>query len=665
MNEGVWGPSLEGYSGFERIGRGGFSTVYRARQDRLDRDVAVKVLSADLTDAADIRRFETECRVLGRLGQHRHIVDVYDAGVGPSGNPYIVMKLYAGGTLADRVKREGALPASDVVALGIKVSSALQAAHSEGVVHRDIKPENVLLDADGEPVLTDFGVAAIADQDGRFTSSVAFSRAYVAPEVLDRNEYGVSSDVYSLGATLYTMLSGRPVFAATTEARTVMAVLNETPAPLGRTDVPDSLEALVMRCLAKLPEERFDSAAALGAALGEVAGGLGATTIGGLIAAVPTAAVLASTGPAQAPLSTSAPTSDSAGDGFDDRTVARSSLVPPAAGAEETAAREQLGELPPPSPGTPVLPPPVPVVSVPEADPPPAAVQPSAVVTAGVLDDLRAPHRAEPVAPPREVMAASSARGGRRRVVVAAVAAVAVLAVAGAVLVVPRLSSSAAPAAVSSPSSPSASDSADTGGQAADYVTAAAAQAKQERARAEAQAATAALAAAKAAQFSREAAAQAAKAKAARASQAPSAARAAASAAQAAADKARAWFRKATAAQTAAKAAEGKATEASSTARAASSSLTDPGSMDDAVAAAAADAAAATTAAGRAATTAAAAQRATTAAVKSASAARTDAARTTAPRPSSTGGGDTPTNNPPSGDGSNTPGADGPVAPIG
>lgn len=295
MSGTSWVPSFDGYSGLVRIGRGGFSEVYRAHQDRLDRDVAIKVLSTDLNDPADVRRFETECRVLGRLGRHHNIVDVYDAGVSDDGRAFIVMKLYEGGTLGQRVLRDGPLPVADVIALGQKIAEALAAAHAEGVVHRDIKPENVLLDGRGEPVVSDFGVAAVADPDGRYTSSVAFSRAYVAPEVLDRNEYGVASDIYSYGATLYTLLTGRPVFQATTEARTVLAVLQDDPEPIDRDDVPDDLDALVMSCLAKSPQDRPADAATVKNALDSIATALGepkATEVASVLGAAAVAPTL-------------------------------------------------------------------------------------------------------------------------------------------------------------------------------------------------------------------------------------------------------------------------------------------------------------------------------------------------------------------------------------
>jgi serine/threonine protein kinase len=262
-----WTLGLEGYVDFHRVGRGGFATVYRARQVRLDRDVAVKVLSTDLSDPAEIRRFENECRVMGRLSRHPNIADVYDAGIGPQGEPYIVMKYYGGGTLAAQVATRGKLPVNTVLAHGAKLASALAASHTEGVIHRDVKPENVLLDEGDEPVLADFGVAAIADAEGRYTSSVAFSRSYAAPELLDRNSFGTASDVYSLGATLYTMLSGRPVFSSPTEARLILAILDEAPLPLEDPDVPPALESLVLRCLAKDPADRPLSAEAVGVEL--------------------------------------------------------------------------------------------------------------------------------------------------------------------------------------------------------------------------------------------------------------------------------------------------------------------------------------------------------------------------------------------------------------
>jgi serine/threonine protein kinase len=260
-------PEIRGYADFARVGRGGFSVVYAARQVALDRQVAIKVLLADLEEEDQVRRFTNECRILGRLGMHKHVVDVYDAGVTDEGRPYIVMKFYAGGSLADRLKKAGPLSASEVVSIGVKMAAALQAAHAIGVIHRDVKPDNILIDDDGEPVLTDFGVAAVADAAGAYTSSVAFSRAHVAPEVLDRNAFGVASDVYGLGSTLFTLLTGRAAFAADTEARQILAILNDPPPAIDQPGVPVGLSAVIATAMAKRPTDRYATAELLREAL--------------------------------------------------------------------------------------------------------------------------------------------------------------------------------------------------------------------------------------------------------------------------------------------------------------------------------------------------------------------------------------------------------------
>ena len=260
-------PEIRGYADLSRVGRGGFSVVYRGQQVTLDRPVAIKVLLADLEEEGQVRRFTNECRILGRLGLHKHVVDVYDAGVTDEGRPYIVMKFYGGGTLADRLKATGSLPAADVVSIGVKMAAALQAAHDIGVIHRDVKPDNVLVDDDGEPVLTDFGVAAVADAAGAYTSSVAFSRAHVAPEVLDRNAFGVASDVYGLGSTMFTLLTGRAAFAADTEARQIIAILNDPAPEIDQPGVPAGLSAVIATAMAKQPEARYATAGLLRQAL--------------------------------------------------------------------------------------------------------------------------------------------------------------------------------------------------------------------------------------------------------------------------------------------------------------------------------------------------------------------------------------------------------------
>jgi serine/threonine protein kinase len=263
-------PVVRGYRDLTRIGRGGFSSVYRAKQVYLGRDVAIKILMADLADDAEARRFANECAILGRLGVHRHVVDVYEAGITDEGRPFIVMRFYARGTLGDRMKASAPMLPSEVISTGIKMAEALQAAHFIGVIHRDIKPDNILMDDDGEPVLSDFGVSAVADAAGRYTSSVAFSHAHASPEVLDRNAYGIASDVYSLGSTLYTLLTGRAAFAADTEARQIVAIMNDPPPPIDLEDVPEALKAVILGAMSKDPRLRPQTARDLGRSLEEI-----------------------------------------------------------------------------------------------------------------------------------------------------------------------------------------------------------------------------------------------------------------------------------------------------------------------------------------------------------------------------------------------------------
>src|SRR4051794_17043046 len=180
--------SLPGYRIGPVLGRGGFATVYEAEQESLNRSLAVKVLAVDLVSESDRRRFDRERELLTRLGEHPHVVDLVDAGVS-RGRPFLVMRLYRRGTLAGRLQQVGPLPLDEVVATITKLASALDAAHALGVLHRDVKPENVLLTESGEPVLADFGIAAVVDPDGHATrgqnSTTFFSVSHSAPEVLE------------------------------------------------------------------------------------------------------------------------------------------------------------------------------------------------------------------------------------------------------------------------------------------------------------------------------------------------------------------------------------------------------------------------------------------------------------------------------------------------
>lgn len=208
------GWSLPGYRIGPVLGRGGFATVYRAHQLSLDRDVAIKVLTTDLATDGDRRRFDRERQALARLSPHPHVVDVFDAGITPERRPYLVMRLYPGGTLADRLARNGRLPVGEAVDVVTKLASALDAAHAIGLLHRDVKPQNVLVTETGEPVLADFGIAGILEpeHDSSQTSTTFFTLAHVAPEILEHRRFSVASDVYALASTTYQLLTGRPAF---------------------------------------------------------------------------------------------------------------------------------------------------------------------------------------------------------------------------------------------------------------------------------------------------------------------------------------------------------------------------------------------------------------------------------------------------------------------
>jgi WD40 repeat protein len=265
------GWSLPGYQLGQVLGRGGFAVVYRARQLSLGRDVAVKVLTTDLVSEGDRRRFEREREALARLSPHPGVVDVIDAGVTAERRPFVVMRLYPGGTLADRLAREGRRPVAEVIAVVTKLAAALDAAHAIGVTHRDVKPQNVLLTETGDPVLADFGIAGIleANQDGSATSTSFFTITHVAPEILDQRRYSIASDVYALASTAYELLTGSPAFDPA-DPRIATHILDTPPPPITVPDVPPHVARTVLAAMAKDPAARPPTAGAFAAALAAV-----------------------------------------------------------------------------------------------------------------------------------------------------------------------------------------------------------------------------------------------------------------------------------------------------------------------------------------------------------------------------------------------------------
>lgn len=264
---------IEGFSAFRRVGSGGFSSVYSARQERLGRDVAVKVLHADFSSEIDRRTFERECQALGLLSRHPNIVTVYSEAFTVEGRPCIVMELYHG-NYRERLDAVGPMPIPELLGLGIKVAGALQAAHDRGILHRDLKPHNLFQSDYGEPALGDFGISTI-DDERSISGATGLSVAYAAPEVLEEAAATSSADVYSLAATLFHLAEGAAPFSSPQLRTTVKRILTEEPHDLTRSDASASLSAALRRGLAKDPSDRFSSAEAFGETLRGIQAELG------------------------------------------------------------------------------------------------------------------------------------------------------------------------------------------------------------------------------------------------------------------------------------------------------------------------------------------------------------------------------------------------------
>ncbi|HYI60983.1 MAG TPA: protein kinase [Acidimicrobiales bacterium] len=256
-------PLPPGYVLVERLGSGGFATVWLAEQGRLGRRVAVKLLGETLDDAERERRFLAECRAIGRLSGHPAVVTVHDAGTTDAGHPYLVMEHLPGGSLHDRVARHGPMPWAEVLDVGVHVADALAAAHDAGILHRDVKPANVLLDENGAPKLGDFGIARLSEGTNTATGTLVGTIPFTPPEVLSGHRPGPTADVWSLGATLHALLTGSSPFGGDRDeppAATIARVLRSEPPPLPPA-VPAPLRDLVRTTLGAEPGSRPQSAA--------------------------------------------------------------------------------------------------------------------------------------------------------------------------------------------------------------------------------------------------------------------------------------------------------------------------------------------------------------------------------------------------------------------
>ena len=253
------------------LGAGGMATVYLAHDIKHERDVAIKVLHPDLGAALGGERFLSEIRTTARL-QHPHILPLLDSGEA-DGLLYYVMPLVRGETLRARLERERQLPIADAVRIAREVASALDYAHRQNVIHRDIKPENILLH-DGQAIVADFGIAlAVQSAGGQRMTQTGLSLGtpqYMSPEqAMGERTIDARSDIYALGAITYEMLAGDAPFTGSSVQAIVAKVLTERPTALHtlRDTIPENVEQAVLTALAKLPADRFPTAAEFATAL--------------------------------------------------------------------------------------------------------------------------------------------------------------------------------------------------------------------------------------------------------------------------------------------------------------------------------------------------------------------------------------------------------------
>ncbi|ASD21392.1 serine/threonine protein kinase [Cryobacterium sp. LW097] len=255
-------PALPGFSYLRPLGAGGFADVFLYEQNLPRRQVAVKVLIAEVVSDPVRRLFQAEANLMAQLSAHPSVLTVFQAGVSADGRPFLVME-YCSNALEQRY-RSGRLPVSELLRIGVTIASAVETAHRAGVLHRDIKPSNILITAYGHPVLSDFGIAATLGEVEE-SDQVGLSIPWSAPEVLfDESPGSVAAEVWSLGATLYTLLAGRSPFELPGDrngpAQLMARIQKMALPPIGRPDVPERLELVLARALSKRPERRQASA---------------------------------------------------------------------------------------------------------------------------------------------------------------------------------------------------------------------------------------------------------------------------------------------------------------------------------------------------------------------------------------------------------------------
>jgi hypothetical protein len=240
------------------LGAGGFADVFLFEQNMPRRQVAVKVMLPEVVNDQVRRMFQVEADLMATLSAHPSILTVYEAGVSSDGRPYLVMELCS--SSLGQSYRAAPLPVAEVLRIGVKIAAALHTAHQQGILHRDVKPSNILVTAYGAPVLSDFGISSTT-RGSAAAQAVGLSIPWSAPEVVSETTQGtVASEVWSLSATLYSLLAGRSPFeepgVRSAPGDLARRIVKSKLAPIGRDDVPASLERLLVRGMSKKPEER-------------------------------------------------------------------------------------------------------------------------------------------------------------------------------------------------------------------------------------------------------------------------------------------------------------------------------------------------------------------------------------------------------------------------
>jgi serine/threonine protein kinase len=251
-------PVLPGFSHVHVLGSGGFADVFLYEQNMPRRQVAVKVMLSEVVNDQVRQMFQAEANLMAQLSAHPSILTVYQASVSSDGRPYLVMELCSS-ALSERYRRER-IPVPEVLRISVKIGSAIETAHRAGVLHRDIKPSNILLTAYGHPVLSDFGIASTLG-DSENSESIGMSIPWSAPEVLmDETPGSIGSEVWSFAATVYSLLAGRSPFEIPGESNKspdLIGRINRAKVqPIGRSDVPVSLERILQRAMSRRAEQR-------------------------------------------------------------------------------------------------------------------------------------------------------------------------------------------------------------------------------------------------------------------------------------------------------------------------------------------------------------------------------------------------------------------------